>query len=485
MMGSLMNFLNHLLPKGSAFRHVSIIAGGTTVAQTLNIIVMPFVARIYSPEDFGILAAFTATTSILVQFSGLRYHRAIPLPKQDRYANAIVCLSLFLQAIFVFFITLVLFSVGKSILEKLSISVLIPYRYLIPIAIAGTGIYITFTQWAIRKRFFTTISKTKITQSLTGIFTKIILGLIGLRPLGLLLGNIASQAGGIITLAKAVLREETLTIPPKEEIKRVAIRFRKFPIYETFSVALNTVGIQLTPLLLIMFYSPEVAGFFSMARSLLLLPTKFIGDAIAQVFIQRASVARYQGNIKELSLSTYKFLLQLGLFPILLIAFFAPPLFTFALGEKWIEAGEFAMVLGPWIALAFAYSPMRILFSVLNRQGTEFLQEILYTFIRIIAFIIGSKIGGPLLSIAFFGGAGFFLLLFRMTYILMATGNKLKEILRTDFRLATETALLLMLPLGLSVLNANKIPIVFSIILAILFYLMRCYSFYSKFKKKN
>ncbi len=476
-MESIRNFLDRLLPKGSAMRHVSILAGGTAIAQGLGIAVMPIVSRIYSPADFGVMAVFVSVTAIFTVLSGFRYHLAIPLPKHERYAKALVVLSFFLQAVFVVLISLILLVAGKTMLAKLSLDSLIPYRYLIPVGVAGMGAY--------SKKLFTTIAKTKVTQSLTGIFTKIILGLIGLRPLGLLLGNIASQAGGIITLAKAVLREETLTIPPKEEIKRVAIRFRKFPIYETFSVALNTVGIQLTPLLLIMFYSPEVAGFFAMARSLLLLPTRFIGEAIAQVFIQRASVARYQGNLKELSLSTYKFLLQLGLFPILLIAFFAPPLFAFALGEKWIEAGKCAMVLGPWIALAFAYSPMRILFSILNRQGTDFLQEILYTSIRIVAFIIGSKIGGPLLSIAFFGGAGFFLLLFRLSYILMATGNGLKEIIRTDFRFASETALLLMLPLGLSVWNANKIPIIFSIILALLFYLMRCYSFYSKRKRKN
>ena len=89
---------------------------------------------------------------------------------------------------------------------------------------------------------------------------------------------------------------------------------------------LNTVGRQIMPMLLVSFYNPHVAGLFSMAQSLLGLPSAFIGQAIGQVFLQRASVARHQGNLKDLSMRTYMILLRLGLFPILLLAFFAPPL---------------------------------------------------------------------------------------------------------------------------------------------------------------
>jgi len=37
-----------------------------------------------------------------------------------------------------------------------------------------------------------------------------------------------------------------------------------------------------------------------------------IGQAIGQVFLQRASVARHQGNLKELSMRTYTTLLRQG-----------------------------------------------------------------------------------------------------------------------------------------------------------------------------
>jgi len=100
---TLRNFLNRLLPKGSAMRHVSILAGGTTIAQGLNVAIMPVLSRIYSPSDFGVMAVFVSVTAILTELSGFRYHLAIPLPKQERYAKALIVLSSLLQDCFSWF----------------------------------------------------------------------------------------------------------------------------------------------------------------------------------------------------------------------------------------------------------------------------------------------------------------------------------------------------------------------------------------------
>jgi len=443
---TLRNFLNRLLPKGSAMRHVSILAGGTTIAQGLNVAIMPVLSRIYSPSDFGVMAVFVSVTAILTELSGFRYHLAIPLPKQERYAKALIVLSSLLQAVFVVFISIAMLVLGKTVLSKISMEVLIPYRYLIPVGVAGMGTYIALTQWAIREKFFQTIARTRVTQSVSGILTKVVLGLLGLKPLGLLLGSIASQAGGITTLASSILKKKGLPTPPKEDIKRVAFRYRKFPMFDTWSGMLNTVGRQIMPILLVALYDPQVAGLFAMAQNLLHIPAVFVGQAIGQVFLQKASVARYEGNLKDLSMQAYTLLLRLGFFPILLISFFAPPVFSFFLGPKWLEAGSFATVLGLWLAFAFAYSPMSVLFSVLERQGVGLATEIIYISARVAAFWIGSAFGGALLSAGLFGGVGFVVLLLRMDYILSVAGNNQRTIWRNNLSIFAETILLMMLP---------------------------------------
>ena len=97
------------------------------------------------------------------------------------------------------------------------------------------------------------------------------------------------------------------------------------------------------PILLVSFYNTSCCGAFfngSKKPSWSLLLPSLDHASWAQVFLQRASVARHQGNLKVYQVRTYMILLRLGLFPILLSCLFAPPLFAFVLGERWFEAGS-------------------------------------------------------------------------------------------------------------------------------------------------
>src|SRR5690625_7416365 len=62
--------------------------------------------------------------------------------------------------------------------------------------------YEDLSNWAVREKAFTPLAKTKVWQKTIGAITKIGLGLVGLKPLGLLIGHIFTQAGGIFTLYK-------------------------------------------------------------------------------------------------------------------------------------------------------------------------------------------------------------------------------------------------------------------------------------------
>ena len=351
----------------SAARHVSLIAGGTMLAQAVGILTMPIVSRIYTPSDYGIMAVYTSVLAILTELSGFRYYLAIPLPKDERYAKALVVLSLGIQTAFVLLLSALLFFAGEYILIKLSMPQLTPYRLLLPIGLLAAGSYIVLTQWAIREKLFSTIARTKITQSLSGAFAKIALGLMGIRPLGLLIGAIVAQGGGITTLSRSLLKKKGVPCPKKGEVRRVALRYWKFPVFSTWTGLINTFGSQFVPILLVTFYNPKTAGLFAMAQSLLQVPTVFVGSAIGQVFLQRASAARFDGSLKKLSFSTYKLLLRFGLFPILMISLFSPPVFAVVLGERWLEAGSFARVSGPLGAMFSRTALMSVLFSSLAR----------------------------------------------------------------------------------------------------------------------
>jgi len=441
---SIRNFLNRLLPKGSAMRHVSILAGGTTIAQGLNVAIMPVLSRIYSPADFGVMAAFSSIVAILMELSGLRYHYAIPLPKYERYAKSLVVLSFFLQAVFVVFISTVMLVFGKLLLGKISMDILIPYRYLIPVAVGGMGAYLVLTQWAIREKLFQTIARTKVTQSVSGIITKVILGLLGLRPLGLLLGSVASQAGGITTLAKSLLKEKGFPKPRREDVKRVALRYRAFPMYSTLSGLFDTLGRQIAPILFVALYSAQIGGWFSLSFQVLQLPAMLIGQAVGQVFLQKASVAKFEGNLSKVSRETFEILLELAAFPILTIAILAPGLFGFVFGDNWEMAGVFSRYLAPWVLFMFVFSPLSSLFFVMEKQREFLWFQIVNSVGRVLMVFGGFLRESPLISISLYGAFSLFFVLYILFWILEKTQNKLGILLKVSFRSLFKTSFLIL-----------------------------------------
>jgi len=388
----------------SAARHVSLIAGGTIIAQAVGILTIPIVSRIYSPADYGIMAVYASVIAILGELSGFRYHLAIPLPQAERYAKALVALSLGLQIVFVALLALLLFFAGEYLLTMLSMPELIPYRALIPLGLLATGTFMVLTQWAIREKLFSTIARTKITQSLSGAVAKIGLGLLGVRPLGLLIGTIVAQGGGITTLLRSLLKKKGVPRPAREDVRRAALRYRKFPMYSTWSGLLNTLGRQIVPILLIAFYDTNIVGLFALSMHMLQLPVSFIGQAIAQVFIQKASVAKRQGSLPQLTVRTFEFLLHISALPMLTIAILAPDLFAFLLGERWRMAGLFSQLLAPWIFFMFLLSPITGLFSVLEKQYQDLLFNLVNIAGRIGSIFLGYYLfENPTYSVFFYG----------------------------------------------------------------------------------
>lgn len=462
----------------SAARHASLIASGAAIGQIIAIVTVPIISRIYSPSDFGVMALYASLLAILQVVSGFQFHHAIPLPKDERYAKALVLLSLGLQALFVACLTIILLFSGNFILTKLSMIELIPYRMLIPLGLMATGIYSVLLQWAIRERLFSAVARTRVTQSISGELGKIILGLMGIRPLGLIVGSVISQAGGVTTLLRAVLKTKALPRATKGEIQRAAIRYRKFPLFGTWSSLLNSLGTRIIPILLVSFYNIRIAGLFAMAQALLLLPSSFIGQAIGQVFLQRASAARYTEGLHPLALRTYIFLLRLGFYPSLMIAFFSPYLFSFFLGEKWIEAGVYARLLGPMIAFVFVFSPMSLLYSIMNRQEVGLIVEALQITLVVLAFLLGTLTGNPLIAIGCMVNLRFVITVARTLDLLVASGASFRESFLVTIKVMAETFFLVLIPFLIIYLELGLVFSVTAVFASILFFIWRNYVFF-------
>lgn len=467
------------------FRHgailqVSYVAGGAVAAQALNVLILPIVSRIYSPADYGVMAVYLSIVAILSELSGFRYYLAIPLPKSKKYAEALIFLSLIIQVCFVSAISLILLFFGKEILLRFSFSSFTPYMFIIPIGLLFIGVYRILMQWSIREGSFRSIGITKISQCIAGGSAKILLGLLGIRPAGLLIGAIISEAGGITTLYSASIKKNGFPIFNKNNIYRVMIRYRKMPLFSTWYGLINSIGSGLPQLFLTSQYGVHYAGLCTMASSLLSIPINFVGQAMGQVFIQRASIAKNSNNISSISMKAYLLLLKIGFFPIALISIFAPPLFSFFLGERWGASGIYAIVLVPFIAYRFAFSPLSMLYLILDKQESSVVHEVTYLVSRIFGLALGYFWKSPVLSILFYSVFCFFVQFYRVIYLLSVAGNSKSLVIKETIKIITEALLMLVLPILCLFYKVNLLILMIVVMIVSSFYLLRTYKYLSK-----
>jgi len=351
------------------------LAGGTAIAQILNIATSPVISRLFSPDDFGVLSVYTSILSIVAVFATLRYEFAIPIAEDDK--SAINVLALTLGSVgFISVLSLAVFSFfGDVIANLLNAQQMKPYFWLVSVGILASGIYTAFRYWAFRKKNFETITKTTVNQSVAHQAINLLWGFFIGGPIGLIVGTIVGRSAGIWTLSKDIRKDKTglLKSISLRETMRLAKRYVKFPLYSSGSGALNMLGLQLPVLLLSSYFGTGVTGSFGFANRILGIPMHLIGAAIGDVFFGEVASISHSNPERILQLSRKLFgrLVLIGLVPFSVLAIFGPWLFSLVFGEVWIDAGVYARILSLTAFSRLAVTPISRVFNVFERQKLD------------------------------------------------------------------------------------------------------------------
>jgi O-antigen/teichoic acid export membrane protein len=382
--------------KSNFVKNVAIIAGGTAFAQALNTVLTPIVTRIYTPEEYGILTVYTSTLSILSPVASLRYEWAITIADDDEIAANTLYLSAIVLLAFTGILSVILLFWGDSLLSILNGNVLNNYRNFIPLGIIFIGLYNIFRQWSFRNKNFKDISKTKLSQTLAKNLTNIILGLFGMGPIGLILGNIFGQSAGITTLSLPFFKNERHLFHKVsiQKIRYYARRYIKFPVYSAPSQFFNSAGIHLPSILMTSLYGSQMVGYYGLTSSIINLPMVFIGNSIGDVFYgEAASIGRRNPRrLKQLSSKLFKKLFIIGLAPLLTLVFFGPFLFSFVFGETWYQAGVYARIMAVLVFARLIFTPISRLYSVFERQKEAFFLDLFRVILVLLVFWISSML---------------------------------------------------------------------------------------------
>lgn len=359
-------------PSSAVFRNMAVLASGTGVAKVVGGLSMPIITRIYAPEHLGVLAVFTALTGLLVPLGTLRYTVALPLPRHDGLATNLAVLCLISLCIMSTFSAFILWLFARPILEMLDMKSLLPYWWLLIITVIGSGLYDILSQWAIREKAFKSVANTKVWQSLSGSLVKIGLGLLGLKPLGILLGHVVSQAGGVISLMTSFQHKFQANIKyiSKRRILFLFKHYSEFPRIRLPSQFLLVFSVQAPLIFSAKIFGAETTGQLGLALMAMSLPMSLLGQATGQAYYAEiAKIGRKNPSlIYKVTKSITKKLFLIGVLPFLALLLAGPLLFNLVFGQQWREAGLFASILAIYLLAQFVSSPIVNALSVFEKQ---------------------------------------------------------------------------------------------------------------------
>lgn len=390
---SLRERLSRLLfgvPSGVVFRGMVTLALGSSMGRVVGIAAMPVLTRLYGPEDFGVLSVFTALIAILAPLATLRYAMALPLPRHDGTAMNLLVLSGGMMLGFSAVVALLLWVAGVALLSLVSMERLAPWWWLIALGVFGTAFYELLTMWATRRRAYKVIATTNVTQSASGAIVKIGLGLLALKPLGLLLGQVFAQAGGVFSLLRGFSRDfrRNWRHVRWQRVRKVALRYRDFPMYRVPSQFLMNLSMQAPLLFVAALYDSETTGQLGLAMTAISLPIALLGRTTAKAFYAEASNCG-RGRADEIKAIFVSVIFRLGaisFIPAVLLLFFGKLIFSMAFGAEWVLAGSFASILAIYLMFQFIQAPVAYVFILFDGQRALLLINVQRFFLSVLPF---------------------------------------------------------------------------------------------------
>ena len=250
------------LKDGGFLRNLATMTGATAIGQVIGMGGYLVMTRIYSPEDFGLLAIFTAILMQLLVFVSLRYDWAIPLPKTEKQANDILLLCLLLASGFTVLSVIGITFFGDELVTLIKTPKLKPFLYLLPPTVFVGGCYQAFNYWALRKKEFKLIAHTKINQSVGSTLVPIVLAVFNKSAFNLLLGTALNYVIGTGKIAMFWWKDFRTEIKNTslKEVWQVGADYRQFPTFVLWSGLFNTAGMNLPTYMLAYYCEPTIVG---------------------------------------------------------------------------------------------------------------------------------------------------------------------------------------------------------------------------------
>jgi O-antigen/teichoic acid export membrane protein len=380
------------------------VAKANVLAQLLPLLAAPLLARLYTPEDFGALALFSAAASLLLAFSSWRFDWSVPNTSSKTLAAALLLFG----SVTLFFFSGATFFVLLNWAEQWSFwegfDVLGPLLLFLPVIILGSGLHELMHCWYVRQAELSKVASVRIAQSFTGTGLNIVGGYAGLGAWGLIGSFVASAwvgMGLLVTGAQNLKRSFA-----RLSLNRIKVGITRYwweSTTSTMVAVVNVASLSAVPLLLVQYYSAKEVGWYALMYRLAIAPIGLLTSALSQSFwAEAAQLAKTDiARLKSLFLKSTK-LLILAAIPVVLLCVAGPLFVGPFLGEaQWAGAGNILMALAPMLVGMIVVQPLTHLI-VHKKQIWKLYLDVIKLVAIILLIILFSKAGGELHVLIFY-----------------------------------------------------------------------------------
>jgi O-antigen/teichoic acid export membrane protein len=369
---------------------------GTAIAQIIPLAITPILTRLYTPEDFGLLALYLSSVSVLSIVVTGNYEKAIIMPKENRDAIGLIKLALVLASAGCVVVLIASIFFGDELASFYANPSIKDLMIFIPFSVFSLAIYNVINTWLNRAKEYRNLSYNRVTKASISSVLSVTLGAFKMGSLGLIIGEFFGQLLATTLFGRTFYKrnKEVFNTVTVEQAVALGKDHKNFPIYTLPADMLSMASYQLPVFVLGKIFSQTVVGFYSLCVRVLDKPVVFLTSAVYEVFRQKA-MEDYanKGNCIEIFNKTLRKLVLMAVPTMAAIFVLSPYLFKFVFGPEWEEAGYYARIISVMYLFRFVASPLSFTFYVANKQRLDFILHIYVFLSSALSLFISYKLG--------------------------------------------------------------------------------------------
>lgn len=375
--------LKNINLKSEFLKSVVLLTSGTVLAQLIHFGFQPIISRLFDTDEIGQLNFFLRIVAFFVSVGTLRYELSIPLPKKDSDAFQLfrVSLKISLYIISSFIIGGVVFALFSDHIGDELIYILALTTVIFLSIFRNVGL-----NYAIRKKWFKSISYSKSIGALGMSLSKVGAGVLSLGFPGLIAATVLGVFAGTMVYIKQFFSENKKeeNSPSKETQQKLVKEHKDFPLMNLPHTLIDSGRELLIAIIFVEYFGKDNFGSYSFGLMIMGLPLALIGTTIGQAFFQKASeLYNLNKPLFQLLKKTTLILAALSIVPFGIVYFFGEELFTWAFSSEWNYAGRLVEALTPWIALKFIASPISTIPLIIKKQRLFFFLGLINTALQL------------------------------------------------------------------------------------------------------